>query len=119
MYKSFSETILPSGKPTMQPQRGVTILAPDNCLQVYIHADESWFSKFCIFDKNETVMKTGDSVLIAPQVTGRAEWTEATIIEVEQNPYVGIVITAKAVDGEIFFEKEDMFRLLDSKICTQ
>ncbi|MGC4129566.1 MAG: transcriptional regulator [Bergeyella sp.] len=64
-------------------------------------------------------MKTGDRVLIAPQVTGRADWTEATVIEVEQNPYVGTVITAKADDGEIFFEKEDMFKLLDSELCTQ
>lgn len=64
-------------------------------------------------------MKTGDRVLIAPQVTGRADWTEATITEVEQNPYVGIVITAKADDGEIFFEKRDMFRLLDNHVCTQ
>lgn len=64
-------------------------------------------------------MKKGDRVLIAPQVTGRADWTEATITEVEQNPYVGIVITAKAKDGEVFFEKKDMFRLLDKEVCTQ
>jgi len=64
-------------------------------------------------------MKTGDSVLIAPQVTGRADWTKATIIEVEQNPFVGIVITAKADDGEIFFEKKHLFRLLDKEIFTE
>ncbi len=64
-------------------------------------------------------MKTGDRVLISPQVTGRMEWTEATIIEVEKNPFVGIVITAKADDGEIFFEKEDMFKLLNSELCMQ
>ncbi|MFD1166587.1 hypothetical protein ACFQ2C_13310 [Sphingobacterium daejeonense] len=49
-------------------------------------------------------MKTGDRVLVAPQVTGREDWTEATITEVEQNPYVGIGITAKVDNGEIFFE---------------
>ncbi len=64
-------------------------------------------------------MKTGDRVLIAPQVTGRTDWTEATVTEVEQNPYVGIVITARADDGEVFFEKKDMFRLLDNEVCTQ
>ena len=64
-------------------------------------------------------METGNRVLIAPQVTGRENWTEATIIEIENNPYVGIVITAKADDGEIFFEKEDMFKLLDNEICMQ
>jgi len=65
-------------------------------------------------------MKTGDRVLIASQVTGRPEdWTEATVIEREQNPYAGVVVTARADDGEIFFEKEDMFRLLDGGTCTQ
>jgi len=64
-------------------------------------------------------MKTGDRVLISPQVTGRTKWIEATVIEVEQNPYVGIVITAKADDGEIFFEKEDMFKFLDNEVCMQ
>lgn len=62
-------------------------------------------------------MKTGDRVLIAPQVTGRADWTAATIIEVEQNPYVGIVISGKADDASRNFgiEKEDMFKLVDSE----
>jgi len=64
-------------------------------------------------------MKAGDRVLISPQVTARVDWTGATIIEVEKNPYVGIVITAKADDGEVFFEKEDMFRHLDSEVCTR
>lgn len=64
-------------------------------------------------------MKIGDRVLISPQVTDRLEWVEATILEVEKNPFAGIVITAKADDGEIFFEKEDMFKLLSSEVCTQ
>ncbi|MVZ62485.1 transcriptional regulator [Sphingobacterium humi] len=64
-------------------------------------------------------MKTGDRVLISSQVTGRKDWTAATVIEVEQNPYAGIVITAKADDGEIFFEKEDMFRLLDNEVYAR
>ncbi len=64
-------------------------------------------------------MKVGDRVLISPQVTGRKEWTEATIIELERNPFAGLVITAKADDGEIFFEKEDMFKLLNNEVCMQ
>jgi hypothetical protein len=59
-------------------------------------------------------MKTGDNVLISPQVTGKREWIKAVIIEVEKNPFAGLVITAKTKLGEIFFEKIDMFRL-----CTQ
>lgn len=64
-------------------------------------------------------MKIGDRVLISPQVTGRNDWTEATVIEVEKNPYVGVVITAKVDDGEIFFEKEDMFKSLDNEVCMR
>jgi len=55
-------------------------------------------------------MKIGDSVLISPQVTHSADWREATVVEVEQNPYVGIVITAETDDEDLFFEREDMFR---------
>ncbi len=50
-------------------------------------------------------MKTGDRVLGAPQVTGREDWTEATITEIEQNPYVGIGITAKADYGRFSLNK--------------
>jgi len=66
-------------------------------------------------------MKVGDRVLIAAQVTGRAEeWTEATIIRIKENPYVGLVITAETDDGDVFFEKKDMFRLLEKEeLCTQ
>ncbi len=64
-------------------------------------------------------MKKGDRVLISPQVTGRSNWTEATITLVEENPYVGTVITAKSDDGEVFFEKEDMFKLIDNQVCMQ
>ena len=51
-------------------------------------------------------MKTRDRVLISPQVTERDGWTKATISEVENNPYVGIVITAKSDDGDFFLKKK-------------
>ena len=41
--------------------------------------------------ENQTNFKVGDRVLVSPQVTGEKEWIEATIIEVEQNPFVGFV----------------------------
>ena len=52
------------------------------------------------------IMKKGERVLISPQVTGYADWVEGTIIDVEKNPFVGKVITAKTDNGVIFFEKE-------------
>jgi hypothetical protein len=66
-----------------------------------------------------TKFKIGDRVLVSPQVTGEKEWIEATIIEVEQNPFVGIVITVETDDKNVFFEKEDMFKPLTEKVCLQ
>lgn len=69
--------------------------------------------------ENQTNFKVGDRVLVSPQVTGEKEWIEATIIEVEQNPFVGIVITVETDDKNVFFEKEDMFKPLTEKVCLQ
>ena len=66
-----------------------------------------------------TKFKIGERVLISPQVTGEKEWIEATIIEIEQNPFVGIVITVETDDKNVFFEKEDMFKPLAEKVCLQ
>ena len=62
-------------------------------------------------------MKLGDRVLISPQITNRSSWTEGTVMKVEQNPFVGVVITAKSDDGEIFFEKEYLFQKIE--LCMQ
>ena len=56
------------------------------------------------------VMKTGDSVLISPEVTHKSEWTQGTVIEVEANPFVGTVISAETPSGEIYFDKECQFK---------
>ena len=69
--------------------------------------------------ENQTNFKVGDRVLVSPQVTGEKEWIEATIIEIEQNPFVGIVITVETDDKNVFFEKEDMFKPLTEKVCLQ
>lgn len=69
--------------------------------------------------ENKTNFKVGDQVLVSPQVTGEKEWIEATIIEIEQNPFVGIVITVETDDKNVFFEKEDMFKPLTEKVCLQ
>lgn len=67
-----------------------------------------------------THFKIGERVLVSPQVTNYSEWVEATIINVEENPFVGIVIDVKTDEGIIFFEKEDMFKPLNEKeLCTQ
>jgi len=49
-------------------------------------------------------------VLISPELTMKGEWIKGTVIEVEDNPFVGTVISARVATGEIYFEKENMFR---------
>ena len=58
----------------------------------------------------KTVFKKGDTVLISPEVTHQIDWIEGTIIEVEDNPYVGTVIVAQTKDGDVFFERESLFK---------
>ena len=55
-------------------------------------------------------MKTGDSVLISPEVTHKSDWTQGTVIDVEDNSFVGTVISAQTANGEIFFDKEFRFK---------
>ncbi len=60
-------------------------------------------------------MKKGDRVLISPQVTGYSDWLAGTVLDVEKNPFVGVVITAKTDDGVIFFDKEYLFKQENSE----
>lgn len=48
-------------------------------------------------------MKTGDKVLISPDLTKLPNWISGTVIEVENNPFVGIVISAETEDKNVFF----------------
>ena len=48
-------------------------------------------------------MKVGDKVLIAPEVTNLSDWIPATVINVENNSFRGIVIVAETEDGNVYF----------------
>ena len=63
----------------------------------------------------KTVFKKGDTVLISPEITHQIDWIEGTIIEVEDNPYVGTVIVAQTKDGDVFFERECLFKNTKTK----
>ena len=58
-------------------------------------------------------MNVGDSVLISPQVTHKSDWTAGKVIDIEDNSFVGMVISAQTPSGEIFFDKEYLFKLAD------
>ena len=55
-------------------------------------------------------MKVGDKVLISPDLTKLPNWISGTVIEVENNPFVGIVISAETEDKDVFFGQEDLFK---------
>lgn len=64
-------------------------------------------------------MKTGDRVLISPDLTRTQEWVEGVVIEVEQNPFVGVVISAETEDKNVFFGPESLFKLKEGSLCLQ
>ena len=63
-------------------------------------------------------MRTGDKVLISPDLTHAKDWIQGEVIEVENNPFVGIVISAKTADGNIFFGYKDLFEPAKEAVCT-
>jgi len=56
-------------------------------------------------------MKLGDLVLISPELTQMKEWIKARVIDVENNPFQGVVISAETEGGDIFFGKNILFKL--------
>lgn len=55
-------------------------------------------------------MEIGDKVLVSPDLTHKSDWESGDVIKVEQNSFVGVVVSAKTDDGDIFFGYQDMFK---------
>jgi len=64
---------------------------------------------------NATAIQTGDSILISPDLTGKQNWTEGVVIEVEKNTFNGIVIAAETKDRNVFFGQKDLFKTSNNK----
>ena len=62
-------------------------------------------------------MKKGDKVLISPDLTKLPNWISGIVIEVENNPFVGIVISAETEDKNVFFVLEDLFKPQTEEVC--
>ena len=58
--------------------------------------------------------KVGEEVLISPQVTNEKQWIKGVVTEIEDNPFVGFVISVKTKDLGMFFDKEYLFKKLTS-----
>ena len=48
--------------------------------------------------------------MISPDLTHQSSWINGEVIDVENNSFVGIVISARTPDGIIFFGRSDMFQ---------
>lgn len=55
-------------------------------------------------------MAVGEQILISPDLTQSSNWIEGKIIEMEDNPFVGTVISAETPDGNVFFGRMDSFK---------
>lgn len=52
--------------------------------------------------------------MISPDLTNNGSWTSAEVIEVEENSFVGEVISAKTNDGIIYFGQSGLFKQEDA-----
>jgi len=70
---------------------------------------------------NAAIIETGDNVLISPDLTGLTNWTEGTVVKVENNTFNGIVVAAETKDRNIFFGQKDLFKTTVNKrkVCLQ
>lgn len=51
----------------------------------------------------------GDQVLISPLITNKSKWLSGKVIEVENNSFNGLVLSAKTDDGIIYFHQAQYF----------
>lgn len=65
-------------------------------------------------------MKVGQIVNISPYLTHLSDWVTGEVIEIEQNPYRGVVIAAKDDLGRIFWGESDYFAPVnEAELCLQ
>lgn len=68
----------------------------------------------------QATIKTGDNVLISPDLTRLPEWEKGTVIDIRDNPFRGIVISAETLDRNVFFGPIDLFKTAKNKdVCLQ
>jgi len=56
--------------------------------------------------------KIGDKMKASPQLTAQSDWVEGEVIDVEHNPFLGLVISIKDKVGRIFFGQSRSFLAL-------
>lgn len=53
-----------------------------------------------------------NDVLVSPDITGLSDWIHAIVLDVEDNKYNGIVISARADNDIIYFNQKKFFKPL-------
>ena len=56
--------------------------------------------------------KIGDKMKVSPQLTAQPDWVEGEVIDVEKNPFQGLVISIKDKLGRIFLGQSRYFLAL-------
>ena len=56
--------------------------------------------------------KIGDKMKVSPQLTAQPDWVEGEVIDVEKNPFLGLVISIKDKLGRIFLGQSRYFMSL-------
>lgn len=67
-------------------------------------------------------IKKGQKATVSPILTGLDDWIEGIVIDVEENPFNGLVIAIKDQIGRIFFGEKKYFKFFNknnSEICMQ
>ena len=56
--------------------------------------------------------KVGDRMRVSPDLTDQDTWVDGEVIDVEKNPFLGLVISIKDKAGRIFFGQSRYFLAL-------
>jgi len=67
-------------------------------------------------------VEKGQKAKADPKLTGLNNWVEGTVIDVENNPFKGVVVAIKDQMGQIFFGEEKYFQFFNknnSEACLQ
>jgi hypothetical protein len=67
-------------------------------------------------------VEKGQKAKASPKLTGLNDWIEGTVIDVENNPFKGLVIAIKDNSERIFFGEEKYFQFFNknnSEACLQ
>lgn len=55
-------------------------------------------------------MSMNEWVLVSPAITNAEDWIKGKIIDIEDNPFNGVVITVQTADGTILWDREKYFK---------